>query len=60
MSIPFALLSWAAVPALWQTIAAFIGAYILIATAYSITLEMVHRKRRDRKEREEEEAKQKE
>jgi Kef-type K+ transport system membrane component KefB len=53
VSIPFALLSWAAVPAIWQTVAAVVGAYVLVMTAYSITLEVLHRKRRDKKEREE-------
>ncbi len=52
--IPYALLSWSDVAPIWQTVAAIVGAYILIVTAYSITLEAIHRKRRDKHEREDE------
>lgn len=52
-SIPMALLSWADAGPVWQMVAGCVGAYILLTTAYSITLEAIHRKRRDRKERRE-------
>jgi len=52
-TVPLAMLKWAAVGAVWQSLAAMIAAAVLVITFVNVILEFLHRWRREQRERDE-------